>query len=323
MTRDGLSNSRIVLTGGAGFIGSHVAEALLREGCKQLVLVDDLSNGLRRNLGTVLSDPRASLEETDLSDAEKLRRIIDGADYVLHFAAVKHSAAQEQREALFATNVRGTYEIVEACKAARVRKVVFASSVYVYGVDNRNPFRESDELLNRTFYGASKIFGEQVLREAHASAGLDSVSLRFFFVYGPRLYQKRYTYAFVSKTLRHIREGTAPVVYGDGRQIFDYIYIDDAVRATLSALKSDVSNRAINVGTGRGMTIMDLCRMLIRKCGGDIDPVLGQPDETFGTVRVADTSRAENELGFRAEVSMEEGIDRVIRWWRQEEDPPS
>lgn len=313
-----LEGSRVLVTGAAGFIGSHLADALLQQGVGELILVDDLSNGVRRNLDTALADPRARLEQSDFGDTGRMRALLRGVDYVLHFAAVKHGASHADREALFATNVRGMFELVSACADAGVRRLVFASSLYVYGVESKQPFRETDELKSHTLYGASKIFGEHLLRAAHTQQGLSSVSLRFFFVYGPRLYQRRYAYAFVGNTLRAIREGRPPVVFGDGRQVFDYVYIDDAVDATLATLRSDVSNCAINIGTGTGTSILDLCRGLIERCGSSLTPVFGPPDETAGTVRVADPTLAEALLGFRARVSVQEGFFRVVEWWNRE-----
>lgn len=313
-----LEGKRILLTGAAGFIGSHVADALLQEGVAELLLVDDFSNGVRRNLDRALADPRARLEQGSLQDSVRWRALLPGVDYVLHFAAVKHGASHADQEALFGTNVRGMYDFVSACADAGVRRFLFASSLYVYGVENRQPFRETDELNSRTTYGASKIFGEQMLRAACAKSGMEGISLRYFFVYGPRLYQRRYAYAFVGNTLRCLQSGRPPVVYGDGRQTFDYVYIDDAVRATLLALRSAVTNRAINIGTGRGTSILDLCRLLIRASEASGEPEFGPADETHGTSRVADTSVAEALLGFNAVVSPEEGMERVLAWWHQE-----
>ena len=300
------------VTGAAGFIGSYLVEALARQGC-DVRAIDDLSSGSRPHFDSLRDHSNVSLYEVDVCAPSALEKAIDGVDGVFHLAAVKHNPSKVGAPArLIETNVGGTLNVLEAARQVGVPRVVFASSLYVYGIEQKTPFREQDPLVTHTLYGASKVAGESLMSAYRFQYGIESVVLRYFFVYGPRLYRGRYKYAFVAGTLDRLEQGRPPLVYGDGLQTFDYIFIDDAVQATMLAMDKAPSGTVLNVGTGRETRILDLCRLLSKETGSALEPEFGPADETFDTVRVADNSEMRRVLGFEPEIDVEEGVRRIV-----------
>ncbi|MFC2162116.1 NAD-dependent epimerase/dehydratase family protein [Candidatus Altiarchaeota archaeon] len=313
-----IKNKVIAVSGGAGFIGSHLVDRLLREDAGEIRILDNMSNGMMENVKDALTDTRTRLMPgSDITEPEKMRACLEEVDILVHLAAVKHNQEADPGKAIIETNVNGTYNLLEAARINGIKKCIFASSVYAYGMHSRQTFAEDDPLVGDTIYGATKIAGEQLFKAYHAIHGLEYLSLRYFFVYGPRLYQKRYQYAFVNKTLDLLSQGISPEIYGDGNQTFDYIYIDDAIEATILAIQSSQNDKAYNIGTGRGITIKRLCEMLISSEGKDIKPVYGPKDKTHGTIRVCDPGLAKRELGFTAKTDISEGIGSIVEFRRE------
>jgi len=304
-----------LVTGGAGFIGSHLVEALLAGGAAEVRVVDDLSSGAEDNLAAVRDDPRLRLHHAGLRRPAALDAV-SGCDLVVHLAAVKHNPSRDDPAEILSTNVDATFHLFRRAVAAGVGKIVFASSLYVYGTDRPGPFAEDHPLLARTLYGASKISGEYLLRAATAGRATRATTLRYFFVYGPRLYQKNYASSLVPRSLSRILDGRPPEIFGDGSQVFDYIYIDDAVAVTLAAIEHPGDELTVNVASGRGETVLGVVETLLRLTGSDLQPVFASPDETRGTVRTGDPERMLTELGVRPRVPLEEGLRRSIAWWR-------
>ena len=303
-----------MVTGGAGFIGSHLVESLLRESPDSITVIDDFSNAVDENVKGFSRDPRVRLAKEDICDLDGISEAFRDADCVFHLAAVKHNASDKDQRRVADTNVLGTYNVLEAMARHHVRKLVYSSSLYVYGTDRKGPYHEDDPLLANTLYGLTKVCGEQMIRTYCTRKLLDGVILRYFFVYGPRLYQKHYQYAFVNKSLDRIGENTPPQIFGDGRQTFDYIYIDDAVSATVLAMKNAKNGAVYNVGSGRPTSINDLCRLILELKGSALKPEFGPKDETFGTHRVSDPGKIKKELGFAAKTELKDGIRQVIEW---------
>src|SRR5476649_1018236 len=252
MTLDG---EKIVLIGGAGFVGSHIVDQLLHEPVKEIVIVDNFVRGVRSNVKAALSDPRVTLVEGSITDTAFLARVLDGAAGVFHLAALwLHECVHEPRSAL-EVNVVGTYNVVEAAQRAGVKRVVYSSSASVYGDAVTTPMTEDHPFNNRTMYGATKIAGEQFFRALFEQHRLNYVALRYMNIYGPRMDDKGAYVSVVVKVLDRIAGGQPPVIFGDGSQTYDFIHVGDVAKANVLAMKSDVSDVAVNIGTGVKTTI--------------------------------------------------------------------
>jgi UDP-glucose 4-epimerase len=314
-----IDNAKIVVTGGAGLIGSATIDRLLREyrSCR-IVIFDNLSRGSGANVESALRDPRVTLLPQDIRDRPSVEAALEGADAVFHLAALRiTSCAEEPREA-FEVMCAGTYNVVEAAQRAGVRRLVAASTASVYGMAERFPTTENHHSYNnRTWYGAAKVMLEGLLRSFNDMHGLPYVALRYFNVYGPRMdTQGKYTEVLI-RWMERIENGMAPVVLGNGRQTMDCVYVDDVARANVLALSSDVSDEVFNIATGAETSLNELAGMLARVMGRDMQPEYG-PERKVNPVprRLASTQKAEQLLGFHASVPLEEGLRRLVAWWR-------
>ena len=310
-----IRGSTIAVTGGCGFIGSHLVEALLAAGAAEVRVIDNLGSGAEENLDAVRADPRLRLSAADLRAADALEAV-SGCHAVVHLAAVKHGPSREDPERLWSTNLEASYRLFRRAVEAGVERLVFASSLYVYGTERPGPFGEDDPLLAATLYGATKVSAEAMLRAVTAGSATRSTVLRYFFVYGPRLYRGGYASSLVPRSLRRILGGRPPEVFGDGRQVFDYIYIDDAIDATLAAIEHPDPGRVYNVCTGEGVAVLDVVETLLSLTGSELRPVFGPADETDGTVRTGRPERMIEELGVVPRVALAAGLRRSIDWWR-------
>jgi nucleoside-diphosphate-sugar epimerase len=314
-----LSGSRILVTGGAGFIGSHLVEQLLEGGAAEVTVLDNFVRGSRENLEAVEHDPRLQIVEGSIVDRALLGELTRGRDYVFHLAALwLYECVHEPRQAL-EVNVGGTYNVVEAAQEAGVRKVVYSSSASVYGDAIELPMTEEHPFNNRTMYGATKIAGEQFFRAFNEQHGLDWVGLRYMNVYGPRMdYQGAYV-SVIMKVLDKIDAREPPVIFGDGSQAYDFVHVQDVARANIHALTSDATDASFNVGTGEQTTISELVDRLLELTGSDVEPRFEPQAQMFVTNRVGSTEQAERLLDFRASVSLEDGLRSVVEWRRQDQ----
>jgi UDP-glucose 4-epimerase len=314
-----IDNSRIVVTGGAGLIGSTTIDLLLREHApSRIVILDNLSRGSGANIESALRDPRVVLLQQDIRDRASVEAALDGADAVLHLAALRiTSCAEEPREA-FDVMCTGTYNVVEAAQRAGVGRVVAASTASVYGMAERFPTTEDHHPYNnRTWYGAAKVMLEGLLRSFNDMHGLPYVALRYFNVYGPRMDTRgKYTEVLI-RWMERLENGLPPLVLGNGAQTMDFVYVDDVARANVLALSSDVSDEVFNVATGTETSLNELAGVLAQVMGRYITPEYG-PERKVNPVprRLASTQKAEQLLGFHASVPLEEGLRRLVAWWR-------
>jgi UDP-glucose 4-epimerase len=314
-----IQGSTILVTGGAGLIGSTTIDLLLREGDpRRIVVFDNLSRGSASNLDEALRDPRVALVQADIRDREALARAMQGVDGVVHMAAIRITAcAAEPREA-FDVMCAGTYNVVEAAQAANVKKIVAASTASVYGLADEFPTTEHHHPYNnRTWYGAAKVMLEGLLRSFNDMYGLPYVAFRYFNVYGPRMdTHGKYTEVMI-RWMERLDAGQAPIILGDGLQTMDFVYVEDIARANVLALASDVSDEVFNVASGQETSLRDLAALLGRVMGREIAPEFG-PERRVNSVtrRLASTAKAERLLGFRASVPLDEGLRRLVAWWR-------
>jgi UDP-glucose 4-epimerase len=316
-----IDQSRIVVTGGAGLIGSTTVDLLLAEHEPREVLIfDDFSRGTRSNIDQALKDPRASVVEGDIRDRAAVTRVISGADAVIHMAALRITACAADPRLAFEVMCAGAFNVIEAAQAAGVQKVIAASTASVYGMAETFPTTESHHPYdNRTWYGASKMMLEGLLRSFNDMHGLPYVALRYFNVYGPRMdIHGKYTEVLI-RWMERIDAGQPPLVLGDGRQTMDFVYVEDIARANVLALASDVSDEVFNVASGVETSLNDLAAALGRAMGVRVTPEYG-PERKVNPVprRLASTEKARRVLGFTASVPLDEGLSRLVRWWRAE-----
>lgn len=315
-----IRDRRVLITGGAGLVGSHIADQLVAEQPTEIVILDNFVRGRRENLAWALANGPVRVVEGDIRDRTRVAEAMRGVDLVFHQAAIRITqCAQEPRLALEVL-VDGTFNVLEAAVEARVAKVVAASSASVYGLAERFPTDESHHpYANRTLYGAAKTFNEGMLRSFHDMSGLDYVALRYFNVYGPRMdVYGAYTEVLI-RWMERIEAGEAPLIFGDGRQTMDFVYIEDIARSNILAAKADVTDEVFNVASGVETSLGELAARLAMAMGSDLRPEFG-PERKVNAVsrRLADVRAARERLGFEASVSLDEGLRRLVAWWRAE-----
>jgi UDP-glucose 4-epimerase len=314
-----INGASILVTGGCGLIGSTTINLLLRDySPARIVIFDNLVRGTLANVEHALRYHRVSLVRGDIRDSSAVRKAMAGIDAVFHMAALRITAcAANPREAL-EVMCDGSFNVVEAAQAADVKKIVAASSASIYGLADSFPTREDHHPYNnQTWYGSSKVMLEGLLRSYHASFGLPYVALRYFNVYGPRMdLHGKYTEVLI-RWMDRIAAGEPPLILGDGNQTMDFVYIEDVALANVRALQSDISDEVFNVASGTETSLRDLAGVLLRVMGSNLKPEFG-PERLVNPVsrRLADTSKAERLLGFRAKIGLEDGLARLVDWWR-------
>jgi nucleoside-diphosphate-sugar epimerase len=311
---------RALVTGGGGAIGSNVTDELVIAGAEEVVVLDNFVRGRRENLDWARAYGNVTLVEGDIRDQALVRRLMDGIDVVFHLAAIRITQCAEEPRLANEVLVDGTFNVVEAAADAGVRRVVASSSASVYGLAEQFPTREDHHpYANDTFYGAAKAFNEGLLRSMHAMHGLDYVALRYFNVYGPRMdVHGLYTEVLV-RWMERISAGEPPLILGDGLQTMDFVYIGDVARSNMLAAQSDLTDVVFNVASGTETSLLELAQMLLAVMGSDLPVEHGPARAVNGvTRRLADTELAREQLGFEAEVDLEEGLTRLVEWWRGE-----
>jgi len=305
------------VVGGAGLIGSHITDLLLEEGVREVRVFDNLIRGSRDNLSDALGDSRCRLIEGDIRDRAALRAAMSGCDFACHQAAIRITLCAAQPRQCLEVLVEGAFNVFEAAAKVGVKKVVYASSASVYGQAESFPTSENHHPYgNRTLYGAAKLFDEGVARHFFDIDGLASVGLRYFNVYGPRMdVTGAYTEVFM-RWLDCIERGIRPQIHGDGSATMDLVYVGDVARANVLALKAPAVDAVYNIASGTETSLLDLWRALQRVTGaGHLEPEF-HPPRKLGSMarRLADTSKARDDLGFVAGVSLDEGLRRLAEW---------
>ena len=313
-----LDNSRILIIGGAGFVGSHIADKLISETVHEIVLLDNFVRGTRQNLEQAKKDDRVKIVEGSITDIKLLSGIMENIDYVFHLAALWLYECVHQPRSALDVNVDGTYNVVEIAQNAGVKKVIFSSSASVYGDAVAIPMTEGHPFNNRTMYGATKIAGEQFFRANYEQNGMDYVGLRYMNIYGPRMDYKGTYVSVIMKVLDRIEQRQAPVIFGDGSQSYDFIHVDDVARANILAMKSDATDDFFNIGMGTKTTINELVRMLLEITGSDLKSIYKPQEQMFVTHRVGSTEYAEKMLGFKAEIPLKKGLYSVVEWRKKD-----
>lgn len=311
-----IEGKKVLVIGGAGFIGSHVVDNLLKEDIKQVTIYDNFVRGTADNIEGALKDPRAKVFEVggDILQTDILNAAMKENDMVIHLAALWLLQCHDYPRSAFEVNIRGTFNVLEACRDNNIERLVYSSSASVYGDAVEIPMTENHPFNNRTFYGATKIAGEAMARAFYERYGVNYAGLRYMNVYGPRQDYKGTYIAVIMKILDNLDQGKAPVVYGDGSQSYDFIYVDDTAKANVCALKSDAVDSFYNVGMGTKTSIKELTEILLNIYGTDLKIQYLPQGQTFVTNRVGSTEKAEKEIGFRAKIQLEEGLKKLIEW---------
>jgi len=311
-----LSGKKFVVVGGAGLIGSHTVDALVKEDVGEIIVYDNFVRGRLSNLESALKDPRVKIYDVggDILQSDILASAFRGADGVFHFAALWLLQCQEYQRAAFDVNIRGSFNVLEACVQEKVRRLVWSSSASVYGDAVEEPMTEDHPLNNTNFYGATKIAGEAMLTAFAHRFDLPAVGLRYMNVYGPRQDYHGAYIAVIMKMLDNIDNGIAPSVYGDGSQAYDFIYVTDCANANICAMKADAMASFFNVGTGKRTSIKELAEMMLSLTESDLAIEYKPEGQTFVKNRIGCPKKAAEEIGFVADIDLKFGLKEVINW---------
>jgi len=312
-----IAGNHFLVTGGAGFVGSCVVEALLAQGAGKVLVIDNLLRGSHRNMMAFSEDPRIHFYQADICETKILKQCLSGIDGVFHLAAHRILRCAEDPIAGHRVMVDATFDLVELARRSGVAKIVYSSSASVYGQAQTLPTSETEPPYeNRTLYGAAKLYGEQLLRSYHDMFGLDYVALRYFNIYGPRMdTEGKYTEVLI-RWLDCIRDGRRPLIFGDGLTSMDFVYVEDVARANILAMLSDATDVAVNVGSGQMTSLTELLQQLLSVNQSALQPQY-QSERRVNPVRKrqAATRLARELLGFEAEIDLAEGLRRLSEWY--------
>ncbi len=316
-----LKGKRVLVTGGAGFIGSHIVDLLCDEGCIEIVALDNMVRGRPGNLKRASTRGPVRLVHGDLRDGKLMAPLVKAADIVFHQAALRITHCAVEPRLAMEVMVQGTFDLLELCVQHDVEKVIAASSASVYGMAEEFPTTERQNCYdNRTLYGAAKAFNEGLLRTFNDMYGLDYVAFRYFNVYGDRMdIHGRYTEVLI-RWMERLEAGLPPIIFGDGRQTMDFIHVRDIARANILGARSKASDQVVNIASGTETSLVQIAEALASVMGhGGLSPEFA-PERSVNPVprRLASTTKAERLLGFRASVTLEQGLRELVEWWRGE-----
>jgi UDP-glucose 4-epimerase len=312
-----LKNKKIVLIGGAGLIGSYTLEKLLKKRVKEIIIYDNFTRGKYKNIEKSLKDPRVKIydEGGDILQKDILLKALKGADGVCHFAALWLLQCHEYPESAFETNIRGTFNVMEACRINKIKKLVYSSSASVYGDAIHSPMREDHPYLNKNFYGATKICAEALLRSYYYRYNLNYVGLRYMNVYGPRQDYKGAYIAVMMRMIDNIQKGKQPIIIGTGNEGFDFVSVRDCAEANVCALEAETFNEFYNVGTGKKTTLKTLALKILKLMNSDLK-INYQKSRNLTLVksRIGSITKAKKEIKYKYKINLEKGLKELIDW---------
>lgn len=303
----------VVVTGGCGFIGSHLVAELVSRGAVRVVVIDSLRYG---DLANVAGLPGVEVIQHTLGfdPPAVLERAVSGASCLFHFAAEKHNQSKDDPARVYQSNIQGTHALLDAAARSGVKKVVYSSSLYAYGRVTGEPFVETEVPRPRTVYGITKLAGEHICEHFARTGAFDYGVVRYLFVYGPKQFAGMGYKSVIVKNFERLIAGDRPVVYGDGMQTLDYVFVDDAVEAALRVMQAPVSGEVVNIGSGRGTSVAELIDLMTSVSGRPVEKTFGPADWTAGTRRVGNVEKAASLFGWRAETPLRTGLERTFEW---------
>ena len=312
-----IEGKKFVVVGGAGLIGSHTVDQLLKHDVEKVIIYDNFVRGTSTNLSSALKDPRVKIFDVggDILQTDILSKAFNCIDGVFHFAALWLLQCHDFPRSAFDVNIRGTFNVMEACIEQKVKRLVYSSSASVYGDAMQEPMTEEHPFNNKNFYGATKIACEAMLRSFHYRYNLEYVGLRYMNVYGPRQdYQGAYI-AVIMKMLDAIDEGASPTIMGDGSEAFDFVAVEDCAAANICAMKANVSDEFFNVGTGKRTSLLELAEKIVELTKCEL-PIQFEPrsQATLVKNRIGCPKKAKTQLDFTAQLSLDEGLKKLIEW---------
>ena len=314
-----LKNSRILITGGAGLVGSHTCDLLLRELPDEIVIFDNFSRGTKKNIEDALVSGIVKVVEGDIGNYQLLEKSLKGIDYCFHLAAIRITECAQDPKKCLEVLVDGTFNVAEACVKQGIKKIVAASSASVYGMAQEFPTDEMHHPYNnRTIYGASKVFNENLLRSFNDMYKLDYIALRYFNIYGPRMdAHGKYTEVLI-RWMECIVRNEPPQIFGDGLSSMDFVFVKDVARANILAMKSQYSDKFFNIASGVETNLNELLSELLKVMGSSLEPVY-RDERKVNPVRkrLASIRLAEKYLNFNAEHALDQGLRELVEWWKK------
>ena len=315
-----IKDSKVLVIGGAGFIGSFVVTELLKHPVKEVVIYDNFARGNKQYLQEQLKDDRCSIFPFggDIRETDILDTAIQGKDYVISLAAMWLLHCKDYPRTAFDVNIAGTFNVFEACVKHNIKKLIWSSSASVYGDALELPMTEEHPFNNKNFYGASKIAGEAMATAFNDRYGLKIIGLRYMNVYGPHQDQTAAYTGVVPIMLNKIEANEAPSINGDGSQAYDFVYVEDVARANVQALLSNQDFGMYNVGTEVQTTINELCEMILKLKESDLkvqyNPYSEDDARSMVKNRIGSRVKAEQDLGFKYKYELKEGLEKLIQW---------
>ena len=311
-----IKGKKFVVIGGAGLIGSHTVDQLLKEDIREVIIYDNFVRGTNENISEALKDPRVKIFEIggDICQTDILNKALKNVDGVFHFAALWLLQCHDFPRSAFNVNIQGTFNVLEACVKQGVKRLVYSSSASVYGDAIREPMDEEHPFNSQNFYGATKIAGEAMARAYYHRYKLSYVGLRYMNVYGPRQDYHGAYIAVIMKILDNLDKGNPPVLYGDGSQAYDFIYVSDCAKANICAMKANTTDQFYNVGTGIRTSIRELAEKIIEITNSKLSIHYETSGLTFVKNRIGCPKKAEAEIDFKSTISLDEGLSKLIEW---------
>jgi len=318
-----LKNARILVTGGAGFIGSFIVKELLKEPIKEIIIYDNFSRGKIENIKDCLKDPRCYIYPYggDIREIDVLDKAMEGVDYVFHLAAMWLLYCENFLKTAFQVNIEGTFNVLEMCVKHKIKKIIYSSSASVYGNAVEIPMTENHPLNSKNFYGATKIASEAMCRAFNNKYGLSIIILRYMNVYGPKQNPSGFYSGVIPSILDRIEKGKPPIINGDGSQMYNFTYVKDVAKASIAALKSDKKFGYYNISTGEPITIKELCNTILKLKNSNLKPIYkpysSNDSRALVKNRIGCTKKTKKELGFECKYSLEEGLKELIKWQKE------
>lgn len=313
-----LNNKKILITGGCGFIGSHIVDQLLRENVKKITIVDNFTRGTKNNLSHLKRNKKIKIIEGDIRSKKLMLDISKNIDCIFHEAAIRLTQCAEDPRLCHEIMVDGTFNILEAAAKNKVKKLIMASSASVYGEPLYVPMDEKHPYNNTTFYGAAKIANEHMAFAFHAKYGIPIILLRYFNVYGPRMdILGAYTEVII-RWLEKIDAGKSPIIHGDGKQSLDFVFVEDIAQANILAAKSNLPFGIYNVGSGKTTSLKKLLNTLTKLTGSSVKPIFNtKVKRPYVQKRQADVKKAKKELKFKTSTTLRQGLKKLIQWRKE------